>query len=90
LLINTAERDKVDRILVVQCRQINRITRIKQRNGWSEEKIQAVMDSQPREQSLIDAADDLIDNNHTIACLAPKVEKLHKFYIQQAETDLKN
>ena len=88
LLINTAERDKVNRILVVQCQQDMRIARIKKRNGWSEEKIQAVMDSQASEQSLVEAADDLIDNNRTPAHLSPQVTKLHQQYMQLAEASL--
>ena len=84
LLINTAERDNVNRILVVHCARNIRIERIRKRNGWPLKKIKAVMANQISDQTLISAADDLIDNNHTVESLLPQVKKLHKRYLKLA------
>ncbi len=86
LLINTAEQDNVDRILVVKCAQKTRIKRIRKRSDWSNEKIKSVMADQPSEQVLIIEADDLIDNNHTIEALKPQVKKLHQQYLDLAKS----
>ena len=85
LLINTAERNKVDRILVVNCDPAKQISRIKIRNGWSEQKIRAVMNSQPAADKLILAADDVLDNNGLPAEISPQVERLHQQYLSLAK-----
>ncbi len=81
LLINTAERERVDRILVVQCEQQERIARIQKRNGWSREKINRVMNNQVSEQTLLAAADDVIDNSSDIAAINAQVARLHQKYL---------
>ncbi len=85
LLINTAERERVDRILVVRCEQQKRIARIKQRNDWSTEKINRVMKNQLSEQTLLAAADDVIDNNGDVAAIKVQVARLHQKYLILAE-----
>jgi dephospho-CoA kinase len=81
LLINTAERERVDRILVVQCEQQERIARIQKRNGWSLQKINRVINSQVSEQALIAAADDIIDNSGDVAAIRAQVARLHQEYL---------
>ena len=88
LLINTAERDKVDRILVVDCDAAMRISRIKHRNGWTEEKILAVMSSQPTGDELISAADDVLDNNGSLTDIDAQVDRLHQRYSVLAKANL--
>ena len=84
LLLNTAERAMVHRVLVVECNESLRLARIKQRNGWSEQKIRAVMAAQVSDQTLRAAADDLIDNQHAQEDLLPQVAALHQKYLQLA------
>jgi len=84
LLINTAERERVDRILVVHCEQGQRIARIQKRNDWSTEKIARVMKNQVTEQALLEAADDIVDNNGDIKTLKEQVADLHKLYLVYA------
>jgi dephospho-CoA kinase len=84
LLINTAERKRVDRILVVRCDQQKRIARIQQRNGWSTEKIHRVMQNQVTEQALAAAAYDVIDNSGNVAAIKAQVARLHQQYLKFA------
>lgn len=84
LLINTAEREKVDRILLVDCKQSTRKERIIKRSNWSTTKIQNVMQSQPSDYELQAAADDVIDNNHKLDKLMPQVKTLHAHYLYLA------
>ena len=81
LLINTAESERVDRILVVKCAQQERIARIQKRNGWSIEKIKRVMTNQLSEQVLMAAANDVIDNSGDISAIKVQVTRLHQKYL---------
>jgi dephospho-CoA kinase len=81
LLINTAERERVDRVLVVLCDQSRRIARIRKRSSWSEEKIVRVMDNQVSDQALMDAADEVVDNNGDITAIKNQVAGLHEMYL---------
>lgn len=56
-------RIQLDRVLVVDCSAATQIRRVQQRNGWSVETIEAVMQSQsPRPQRLL-AADAVVHND---------------------------
>jgi dephospho-CoA kinase len=81
LLINTAERERVNRILVVHCEQKERVARIQKRNGWPVEKIDKVMRNQVSDQALLAAADDVLDNDGDIAAIGEQVADLHSLYI---------
>ena len=67
LLIDSPEQSQVDRILVVDCEMNTRIERIKQRNGWSEKKIKAVMSAQTSALALLKDPDLLILDEATRA-----------------------
>ncbi len=84
LLVSTAERERVDRILVVHCERENRVARVQKRNGWSTEKIARVMKNQVPEQALLEAADEVVDNNGDIKALKDQVAGLHKLYLDCA------
>jgi dephospho-CoA kinase len=81
LLINTAERERVNRILVVHCERKERIARIQKRNGWPVGKIDKVMSNQISDQALLAAADDVLDNDGDIAALREQVADLHRKYL---------
>jgi dephospho-CoA kinase len=85
LLINTAERDRVNRILVVRCEQKERIARIQKRNGWPLEKIEKAMKNQVSDQALLTAADDVLDNDGDIAAIGEQVAELHSVYLLLAQ-----
>ena len=81
LLINTAERERVDRVLVVHCDRKARIERIQRRNGWPLEKINRVMENQVSDEALIEAADDVVDNSGDISGIHEQVASLHQLYL---------
>lgn len=81
LLVNTEEVRRVDRVLVIHCDRKKRIERIRKRNGWSDEKIAKVMDSQASEQDLKAAADDVVDNNGSLEDIKIQVLTLHKKFL---------
>lgn len=85
LLINTAERKRVDRVLVVLCDQAKRIARIRIRSSWSEEKIARVMGNQVSDQKMKDAADEIVDNNGDITAIKIQVAELHEMYLEFAQ-----
>ena len=85
LLINTAERERVNRILVVHCAQKERIVRIQKRSGWPLEKIDQVMRNQVSDQALLAAADDVLDNDGDIAAIGEQVADLHSRYLLLAK-----
>ncbi len=86
LLIGTPEQSNVDRILVVDCEINTRIERIKKRNGWTTEKIEAVMSIQVPNQILLQAADDIIENNQGYSEIEAQVSDLHLRYLTFSKT----
>jgi len=84
LLLETEQRQLVDRVLVVDVRENQQLQRTLDRDGGSAKTIEAIMASQlPRAQRL-ELADDVIDNSSKIDTLAAQVKKLHHFYIKMA------
>jgi dephospho-CoA kinase len=56
-------RDRVDRILVVDCAVGTQVERVMRRNGWSEEAVRRVIAQQATREARRAAADDLIVND---------------------------
>jgi len=78
-------RERVGRVLVVDCPQELQITRVRQRSGLPEGEIRGIMASQiPREKRLA-AADDVIDNSGPISAMQQQVRQLHETYLRLAE-----
>jgi dephospho-CoA kinase len=87
LLLETgAYRDRIDRVLVVDCDEAVQIARATARSGMSERAVRAIMAAQlPRQQRLA-AADDVISNDGGMDALRREVEKLHAAYLTLAGT----
>lgn len=56
-------RDQVDRILVVDCPVETQIARVMQRNGWTADAVQRIIDQQASRAQRLAVADDVIVNN---------------------------
>ncbi|WP_338416644.1 dephospho-CoA kinase [uncultured Sphaerotilus sp.] len=56
-------RDRVDRILVVDCAVETQIARVMQRNGWTAEAVQRIIDQQASRAQRLAVADDVIVND---------------------------
>jgi dephospho-CoA kinase len=81
LLLESGQRDLVDRVLVVDLPSTEQITRLMQRDGCEEAHARAILDAQLDRETRRRAADDLIDNSGDRAALAPQVEALHHRYL---------
>ncbi|MFT5589746.1 MAG: dephospho-CoA kinase [Bradyrhizobium sp.] len=73
-------RERVTRILVVDCPEELQIARVMQRNGLPEEQVRAIMATQSTRAQRSAAADDLIWNDRDATALVPQVDRLHKLY----------
>ena len=87
LLLESGQRDLVDRILVVNATESVRIQRVQARDGRSESQIRAIMQNQADDAQRQAAADDNIDNSGSLDELQLSVYKLHQHYISQAGQD---
>ena len=82
LLIETADyRGRVDRVLVVDAPEEQRIARVRARSRLSEDEVRAIMRSQASRAERLAAADDVIDNSGTLEALRRQVAALHERYL---------
>ena len=86
LLIESAgHRERVGRVLVVDCPEALQISRVRQRSGLPDGEIRRIMASQVQREKRLAAADDIIDNSGTIAAMQQQVRQLHEKYLQLAQ-----
>lgn len=78
-------RERVQRILAIDCQESTQIARVMARNGLSEAQVRAIMAAQASRQQRLAAADDVIDNDAGLDALAPQVARLHQMYLGLAE-----
>jgi dephospho-CoA kinase len=83
-------RDRVDRVLVVDCPEALQLQRVMARNGLPEQQVRAIMAAQAPRQVRLAAADDVIDNAGPLAALPAQVERLHAHYLICAEGKVRN
>lgn len=76
--------DRVDRVLVIDCPEALQIQRVVARNGLPEAQVRAIMAAQATRDQRLAAADDVILNDDGIALLAPQIERMHTFYLDNA------
>ena len=84
LLLENALDNYVNRVLVIDLPETLQLQRAMARDNASEQQIQAIMAAQLSRQHRLARADDIINNDSTIAALQAQVERLHTFYLQQA------
>ena len=84
LLLESGQRDLVDRVLVVNTAETVRIQRVLARDGRREEQIRSIMRNQADDAQRRAAADDSIDNSGSLDDLMISVRKLHQQYISLA------
>jgi dephospho-CoA kinase len=84
LLLESGQRDLVDRVLVVNSAETVRIQRVQSRDGRREEQIRSIMRNQADDAQRRAAADDNIDNSGSLDDLMISVRKLHQQYISLA------
>jgi len=75
-------KQRVNRVLVIDCPEEVQVARVMARNGLAEEQVRAIMAAQVPRAVRLAAADDVIDNGGQIQSLTPQVDRLHDFYQQ--------
>jgi len=81
-------RDRVNRILVVDCNEETQIRRVMQRSGLAREDVLRIMAAQATREQRRAVADDLIDNDGDGVSehLVPQVNALHQKYLFMLKT----
>jgi len=80
LLLESEQRDLVDRVLVVNAAETVRIQRVQSRDGRGEAQIRSIMRNQADDAQRRAAADDNIDNSGSLDDLMTSVRRLHQQY----------
>ena len=84
LLLETDQRDLVDRILVVDTGVDKQIARVTMRNGLPRHEIMAIITAQASRERRLAAADEVIDNNGSLNELNSQVRAQHEKYLKIA------
>ncbi len=85
LLIESGSwRERVARILAIDCPEEVQVARVMARNGLPEAQVRAIMAAQVGRAVRLAAADDVILNDDGLDTLAPQVERLHARYLMDA------
>ena len=84
LLVETGGRDRVDRVLVVDCSEELQIRRLQARDGATLEQAREILAAQASRAARLAAADDVIENAGDLAPLHDRVAALHLSYLQLA------
>ena len=74
-------RERVTRILAVDCPEDVQIARVMARNHLPEAQVRAIMATQASRAERLAAADDVIVNSDGIAALGPQIDRLHDLYL---------
>lgn len=78
-------RQRVSRVLTVDCPEEVQLRRVMQRNNLSEAQVRAIIASQASRAERLAAADDVISNEGDSAALLPQVVRLHQLYLELAK-----
>ncbi|HEY8607254.1 MAG TPA: dephospho-CoA kinase [Noviherbaspirillum sp.] len=74
-------RERVSRVLVVDCDEQTQVRRVMTRSGLPEAQVRAIMAAQATRGQRLAVADDVIDNDGDADALVPQVERLHATYL---------
>lgn len=77
-----AYRHIIQRVLVVEAPIAQRVARVQKRSQLSEPQIHSMMALQATDAERRKIADDIIDNQHSIAILQEQVHALHLHYLK--------
>ena len=77
-------RERVTRVLAIDCPEEMQVARVMARNGLTEEQVRAIMAAQVTRAQRLAAADDVVVNDDGLDALRPQVERLHAFYVDEA------
>ena len=86
LVESGVDRNRMQRVLVVDCAQDVQVARVMRRSGLAEDEVRRIIAAQASRDRRLAAADDVLDNSGTLEELEPKVESLHRHYLALAVT----
>lgn len=86
LLLETQQFLLVDRILVIDTSEQHQLERASKRDKNNEAQIKAIMQTQLSRQERCARATDIIQNHGSIDELDEQVEKLHRLYLELAQS----
>lgn len=84
LLADSPLRQRMDRILVVDCDEETQIERLLERDSETEDQARRILAAQASRQQRLDIADDVIHNNSTIEAISSQVSAMHDSYLELA------
>ena len=84
LLLETDQHSMVNTVLLVDVSPEIQLERASRRDSKDFKDIQAIMDAQMSRQDKCQRADWIFDNSLSIDSIAPRVQKLHQTFIDQA------
>lgn len=74
-------RDRVDRVLVIDCPEATQLARVRARSGLSEDEVRRIIAAQATRETRLAGADDVIDNSGSLEDLRRQVAALHRRYV---------
>jgi len=87
LLVESPDyRQRVQRVLVVDCSPQVQKARVGQRSGLAIDEVERIIDAQIPRETRLAAADDVIDNSGSLDALHKQVRALHLRYLDMART----
>ena len=84
LIESGAYRERVDRILVVDCEESAQIARVIERSGLSADEVRTIMSTQATRAARLAVANDVVANNGSRDELQRQILALHRRYIELA------
>jgi len=84
LIESRSWRSRIDRLLVVDCPLARQRARVVARNGLDPALVDSIIAQQAGRSERLDAADDVLVNDGTLADLVPRVDRLHLRYRELA------
>jgi dephospho-CoA kinase len=86
LLIESGSwRERVDRVLVIDCAEQMQVDRAMRRSGLAESAARAIVASQASRAARLQAADDVLVNQDSVAAALARTARLHALYARLAQ-----
>ncbi|MDJ0910061.1 MAG: dephospho-CoA kinase [Woeseiaceae bacterium] len=85
LLVTSALRDHVDRVLVVDCDEDTQIRRLIERDSEAEGQARRMLAAQATREERLAIADDVISNMESVEQTQGQVDKLHRIYLRLSQ-----
>ncbi|EKF74251.1 dephospho-CoA kinase [Alcanivorax hongdengensis A-11-3] len=85
LLLETSQKDLVDRILVIDAPATLQVERTMARDHVPEAQVAAIMKAQMQRDRRLDQADDVVENHGSLEQFHQQLDRLHRFYLEQAQ-----